>query len=189
LPSLRRASASEIAVPTATATATPAPPDLVASIQIAPNKTVFSATETITVQVVVTNEGASAAGGFWVDFYINPASIPQQPNTSWADVCSPAEPVCYGITWGVTTPLEPGERIVLTSSADSYFEDFTNWEGRLPVGETVDLYAYVDSWNPGNDQGLIIESNETNNLARLTGLQVLPAEDTPEPSPEPTPEL
>jgi hypothetical protein len=152
-------------------------PDLVASIRLSPDKKIFEENEPVEVEVVVTNEGLSPAGGFWVDFYINPSNVPQQTNTGWPDTCVANDP-CFGITWGITTTLQPGEQIILTSTEDSYYQDLTNWPGSLPVAETVDMYAYVDSWNPDDVHGFVQESDETNNLASLPGLQVR-ANDSP----------
>ena len=110
-----------------------------------------------------------AAGPFWVDFYLNPDPVPTGPNLPWNDACSLVP--CYGLTWQVPAGLAPGERVVLTSTPDSYDVLRSLWMGYFAPG-TTDLYLYVDSWNPGSPAGAVLELNETNNRAERHGLVV-----------------
>jgi uncharacterized repeat protein (TIGR01451 family) len=143
-------------------------PDLVASIKLSPEKSSFTAGEPVQIEVTVTNNGGvPTGGGFWVDLFINPSSIPDNSNSSWQQMCG-IDP-CYGIAWKVEQSLAAGESIVLTSTADSFDADATTWKGWFASG-TTDVYAYVDSW--GSQYGDISEANEKNNLAALHGLSV-----------------
>jgi uncharacterized repeat protein (TIGR01451 family) len=144
-------------------------PDLVASIQLSPNRLHFSAGEPVTITFTVTNQGSEPASGFWADLYINPSQPPDGPNHPWNELCvfNP----CYGMAWFVEQSLAPGESLRLISTPDSFLPDYSIWPGSFPAGVT-DMYAYADSWNPGVISGAVIESDESNNRAELHGLQV-----------------
>jgi hypothetical protein len=153
-------------------------PDLVASFSLNPANPV--AGQAVTITVVVTNQGSAATGSFWADFYINPNPAPNATNQPWDQRCGITP--CKGIAWFVTTPLNPGQSVVLTSLPGSYYAPNTCWDAAtapvscpspLPVGfvsGTNALYLYVDSWNPGVASGAVLEGDEANNLFALTGL-------------------
>jgi hypothetical protein len=142
-------------------------PDLVGSFSLTPDKSSYSAEESVLITAVVVNQGNAVADGFWVDFYINPDRAPGV-NVRWSDVCSLSP--CYGLAWYVED-LAPGESVVLTSNAGSYERDHSRWDGRFAPGTSA-LYLYVDSWNPTVATGGVLESNESNNLAERHGLTV-----------------
>ncbi|RPI53161.1 MAG: hypothetical protein EHM56_07570 [Chloroflexi bacterium] len=135
------------------------------------------------ISVEITNQCEVAAGGFWVDFYLNPSPVPTGPNLQWNDACSLN--LCYGLTWPVLAGLQPGQSVVLTSTPDSFDVPRSFWMGYFTPG-TTDLYLYVDSWNPGSFVGAVLELNETNNRAERHGLLVPGAVGVPlDPSPAP----
>lgn len=145
----------------------PGSPDLVAKLNV--STLTPKAGEPVGISVTITNQGTAPANDFWVDFYINPSAAPTGPNQQWSDLCT-LNP-CYGIAWYVTQTIEPGQSIILTSEADSYYADNTIWNGSFAPG-TSDLYVYVDSWNPTVATGAIVESDETNNRDEIHGLKV-----------------
>lgn len=147
--------------------AQPGQPDLVAKLNV--STLTSKAGEPVGISVTITNQGTAPANDFWVDLYINPSVAPTAPNQQWSDLCT-LNP-CYGIAWYVTQMIEPGQSIILTSEADSYYADNTIWNGSFAPG-TSDLYVYVDSWNPTVATGAIVESNETNNRDEIHGLKV-----------------
>ncbi|GIV98403.1 MAG: hypothetical protein KatS3mg057_3060 [Herpetosiphonaceae bacterium] len=142
--------------------------DLVATLSLTPDRRSFTSDELVQITVTITNQGAVASGPFWVDLFINPSSPPTMANTLWSDVCS-LDP-CQGISWYVPD-LAVGQRIVLTSTPDSYVAGNTIWSGSF-VPRTSDLYVYVDVWNPGVATGMVREQDESNNRAELHGLSV-----------------
>jgi hypothetical protein len=147
--------------------ANPGQPDLVARISLAPDQRTFAAGEPVVVSVTVTNQGNAPATGFWVDLLINPSTVPNNANVVWNKNCTLTP--CYGIAWRVLGTLAPGASITL-SSADVP-KEYSIWPGYFAAG-TTDLYAYVDSWNPGVASGAVQESNETNNRDHIGGLTV-----------------
>jgi hypothetical protein len=144
-----------------------AQPDLVAKLSLSPNKQTFAAGEPVLVSVTVTNQGTAPATGFWVDLYINPATPPTAPNTTWNTTCT-LKP-CFGIAWYVEEPLAPGASIVLSSANGR--PGYTDWRGYFAAG-TTDVYVYVDSWNPGVATAAVAESDENNNSDHIGGLTV-----------------
>jgi uncharacterized repeat protein (TIGR01451 family) len=144
--------------------------DLVASLQLSPDRLQFVTGEPVTITVTITNQGSEPASGFWVDLYINPSQPPDGPNHPWDETCG-FNP-CYGMAWFVDQSLAPEEAIQLTSTPASFLKDYSIWPGSFPAGVT-DLYVYADSWDPGVNSGAVIESDESNNRAELHGLQVL----------------
>jgi subtilase family serine protease len=131
-----------------------------------PQRTQFRAGDPVEIRVAVTNQGTARSDAFWVDVYINPSAPPNQPNQPWNTRCQ-LQP-CFGMAWRVAG-LEPGQTITLSSAALQ--PGYANWPGWFAAG-TSDLYAYADSWNPGQSFGHIAESNEQNNRAELHGLVV-----------------
>ncbi len=176
--------------------------DLVVSdFRLEPNKTSFSAGESVTVVVEVTNQGnIPMSQDFWVDFYINPEDIDANPvvptvNQRWDQLCRAGAftgtPCYYGIVWLVEDDLAPGESVTLKST--SIASTFSRWPGYF-VNGTERLYVQVDSWNPGVSTGAVAESNEDNNLASILNVTVsgsnpsvladdLPTEIPPRPRP------
>lgn len=142
-------------------------PDLVGSFSLSPDKSNYDAGEAVLITAIVTNQGNSAADGFWVDFYINPSAAPGV-NVPWNSVCTLSP--CYGLAWYVPG-LGPGQSVTLTSTPGSYAADQSRWPGYFASG-TSDLYLYVDSWNPTVPTGGVLESNEGNNQAERHGLTV-----------------
>jgi hypothetical protein len=143
-------------------------PDLVITgISLVPSKTTFAAGEQVEVRVTVTNQGSAATGSFWLDLYINPSSPPTAANQIWNTRCGLTP--CFGMAWEVTSGLAPGQSITLSSL--SLPPGYSVWPGYFAAG-TSDLYAYVDSYNPGIVDGAVAESNEANNRAELHGLRV-----------------
>ena len=71
------------------------------------------------------------------------------------------------MAWEVASGLAPGESVTLSSL--SLPAGYSVWPGYFAAG-TSDVYAYVDSHNPGVSAGAVAESNETNNRAELHGL-------------------
>jgi hypothetical protein len=147
--------------------ANPGQPDLVARISLAPDQRIFAAGAPVVVSVTVTNQGNAPATGFWVDLYINPSSPPGMANVVWNQTCTLTP--CYGIAWRVLGTLAPGASITLSST--DVPKEYSIWPGYFAAG-TTDLYAYVDSWNPGVASGAVQESNETNNRDHIGGLTV-----------------
>lgn len=146
----------------------PGQPDLtIASIEIIPNQTSFTAGQPVEIRVTVRNIGTAPAGPFWVDLSINP-DRPPQTNDLWHDHCGLSP--CFGAAWGVTRTLQPGEEITLSTS--SGFDPFrTYWLGWLASGTTT-IYALADSWNTVGASGAVLESDETNNRGVRDGLTV-----------------
>jgi hypothetical protein len=134
-----------------------------------PDQRTFQAGAPVEIVVEVVNEGRGRAGPFWVDLFINPSTPPTAANTIWDKTCRLSP--CFGIAWGATSGLAPGERLVLTSRPGSYAAPYTRWPGWLASG-TSDLYVYADSWKPGSATGAVAETNESNNRAELRGLSV-----------------
>jgi hypothetical protein len=142
-------------------------PDLVVtSISLSPNKTSFAAGEPVDITVVVENRGNAAAGSFWVDLSINPDQPPTTATQLWHEHC--ALTPCHGLAWYVEE-LAPGAHATLTSR--QFPVGYSIWPGWLAAG-TTDLYAYVDTYNPGVAAGIVLESDEANNQAHVGGLVV-----------------
>jgi hypothetical protein len=111
------------------------------------------------VQVVIANQGtvcvSSAAEEFWVDVYINPTTPPNAVNQVWRNLSS------QGLVWGVTAsafPLCPGQTRTLTVGDAYYFAADSVVSFPLPNG--TQLYAQVDSFNPGTSYGTVRENHE-----------------------------
>jgi PKD repeat protein len=118
----------------------------------------------VLITVEVKNQGDQPTGAFWVDLYINPNRPPTSAGRPWESTCT-LDP-CYGMAWFVAGGLQPGQSVVLTSTPESYYADNTIWQGSFAPG-TRNLYVYADSWNQTNPNGVVTESNETNNRAEL----------------------
>ncbi len=139
-------------------------PDLIGAFTLTPDKTSYNVSEPVLVTAVITNQGTVTATSFWVDFYINPSTIPGV-NKRWNDLCS-LDP-CYGLAWYVSS-LGAGQSVSLNSTPGNFSFDYSNWHGYFASG-TTNLHLYVDSWNTGVFYGGVNESNEGNNLYTLPG--------------------
>ncbi|MCJ7549502.1 MAG: Ig-like domain-containing protein [Anaerolineae bacterium] len=105
------------------------------------------------VQVAITNAGdAPVVDGFWVDAYIDPATVPSETNQIWNDLSA------EGLVWGVKTALAPGETIVLSVDDAYYWPQISHITWSLLAGTPV--YVQVDSWNPDTSYGAVRESHE-----------------------------
>lgn len=142
--------------------------DLVGSIQLTPNKESYAAGESVSITVVITNAGTlplpvnlsgKSEMRFWVDLFMNPAGTPTG-RTFWDEQCEQER--CFGIAWEITEPLGPGESVTLTSTPESYAEEYTIWPGWFLSG-TSELHLYVDTTNRGPAWGNVQEFNEDNN--------------------------
>ncbi|HSD82486.1 MAG TPA: PKD domain-containing protein, partial [Anaerolineae bacterium] len=108
------------------------------------------------VQAVNKNQGdVAATDGFYVDVYINPNPVPTAVNQIWSDGRS-----AQGLTWGVTSSLQPGQVLTLTIGDAYYLPDYSVFTGTLPVGTPV--YAQVDSFDPVTTYGAVRENHEMN---------------------------
>lgn len=123
------------------------------------------------VTIVVENGSSFSTGeGFWVDFYVNPSILPNNPNLGgnrrWELTGS-----AQGIAWAIPA-LSPGQSVTLTSNGAPgtvapAAPPLSNWTGTLPAGANQ-LYAFVDSFDAENaPYGEILESDESNNMASL----------------------
>jgi hypothetical protein len=128
----------------------------------------YTTSQQVSISVTVTNNGSLPTGGFFVDLYINPSVLPDRAGILWENVCS-LDP-CYGISWYVSQGLGGGKSITLTSTPNSYYTN-TRWNGGFAAG-TTDIYVLADSWNGTITTGAVTESDETNNLVRISGIQV-----------------
>ena len=163
--------------PSITPTGTPPTPiplsDLViTSFSISPADPTSS--DNVVVTIVVQNNSPVTTGeGFWTDFYVNPVTLPNDPNLGrdrgWYNE---AVNSLKGIAWQVPT-LGPGESIILTSDGSggglAPSAPQTDWTAPQLLPGNYILYAFVDSFDrndPTGDQFVeIIETNENNNLA------------------------
>ncbi|HEU5098492.1 MAG TPA: CARDB domain-containing protein, partial [Roseiflexaceae bacterium] len=142
---------------------TPGYPDLVARFSLSTGT--VEADKPVLVTVTITNQGNTPAGQFWVDFYINPTTPPTGANQPWDKSCG-GRRCDEGIAWYVDQLLAPGQSITLTSTPGSYYAKNTAWNSSFNTG-LLNLYLYVDSWNPGTPTGAVHESNEANNRFEL----------------------
>jgi hypothetical protein len=111
------------------------------------------------VQLTIRNNGATQIDqSFWVDLYLDPRATPEI-NQIWPDLCT------FGATWRVYA-LAPGETRTLSTLApndpQNPAQNYSNFTTFGPGAHT--LYALVDSFAPGQDDGAIDEADEENNL-------------------------
>ncbi len=138
-------------------------PDLVGSFKL--SKATFDPFDPVLITVTITNNGDAPASNFWVDFYINPLVPPTAANQPWDKSCGTVR--CrFGIAWYVTDTIAPGQSVTLYSLPTSYYAKNTDWPGRFETRK-LNLYLYVDSWNPGISTGAVFEKNETNNRSEM----------------------
>ena len=146
--------------PVAAVSLQPAAPDLVTQFEVcrlaAPGRT--------SLRVTVTNIGQAAtpADGFWVEAYLNPAVAPVRAQP-WDEACT-AGP-CYGATWRVDRPLNPGESVMLSDT--DLASGYRRWPATAPDPIQA-LFVYADSQaEAGDPAGLIREADEGNNRSDL----------------------
>jgi hypothetical protein len=108
------------------------------------------------VSITIRNNGpAPVSNAFWVDLYIDPTSAPVRVNQQWSDIGS------RGATWGVANnalPLASGASLTLTVDDAFYQSSLSNLGGAIAAG--TQLYAQVDSYNPNNANGAVLERHE-----------------------------
>ena len=121
--------------------------------------------EPVLITATITNTGDAPSTEFWVDFYINPQSPPTAANQPWDKQCG-SRRCRYGIAWLVAQPLAPGQSITLTSTRSSYYARNTDWPGSFNTSR-LNLYMYVDSWNPTISYGAVYERHEDNNRSEM----------------------
>lgn len=118
--------------------------------------------EPVTITVTIANVGqAPTGGGFWTGLYIDP----QEP------------PVVNSVSteFWYTPGLEASEIITLTAQEAEY-GDFV---GTFAPG-SHQFYLYVDAYNPGVEEGLVVESEEGNNLLGPVVIEVGGEETSPQ---------
>ena len=161
--------------------------------------------DNVVVTLVIENQGTVASGsgvgdGFWTDFYVNPAILPNN-SALGADRRWDAVGSILGIAWPVPA-LAAGESITLSSDGSTGLGpdlDRTTWTGFLPVGNNL-LYAFVDSFDTNDPTGAtfveVIETDETNNMAGPITLGIAgdsgspkQSQPTPPEAPAPRPDL
>jgi hypothetical protein len=127
-------------------------------------------------QVVIRNTGSGpAVQPFWVDLYINPASVPTRVNQTWNTVGS------QGLVWAVSAaalPLAPGASLTLASGDQFFQPDYSRQSGPLQAG--TPLYAQVDSYKANTSFGAVLEAHELddspyNNISSATAASSVPA--------------
>ncbi len=129
--------------------------------------------EPVTITVTIANVGqAPTRGGFWTGLYIDPQEPPF--------VNSASTELGSGLLW-YTPGLEAGEAITLTTQEAE--EQHSDFGGTFAPG-SHELYLYVDAYNPGVEEGLVVESEEGNNLLgpvviEVGGEEISPEEETP----------
>jgi uncharacterized repeat protein (TIGR01451 family) len=118
------------------------------------------------ISLVIQNNGTTSTGeGFWVDFYVNPTTLPNNPslggNRRWEVTGS-----SQGIAWPVPA-LGAGQSVILTSNGAPGTiapapSPLTQWNGILA---TSTVYAFVDSFDDANASFVEVqESDENNNM-------------------------
>jgi len=119
--------------------------------------------EPVTITVTIVNVGqAPTGGGFWTGLYIDPQEPPFVNSVS--------------TEFWYTPGLEAGEAITLTAQeAEERYSDFV---GTFVPG-SHELYLYVDAYNPGVEEGLVVESEEGNNLLGPIAIEVGGEENSP----------
>ena len=139
--------------------------------QIAPDLVVDSiAIQGDEVQVVIANQGSKsvpADAAYWIDLYVNPASVPQI-NQTWQSLGS------EGIVWGVTgITLSPGQALTLTLNDSYYVPAFSSYSGEPASGSAI--YVQVDAINLETNYGVVLETHEIQGEAsnNITGILYL----------------
>ena len=103
--------------------------------------------------VTIENQGTSTiTNDFWVDLYLNPTPPPTAVNDVW-DLLGP-----YGVAWGVTQNLAPGESLTLMLNDAFYDPVESNLPAIIPAGTVV--YAQVDAAHVNTNYGAVLENHE-----------------------------
>jgi hypothetical protein len=161
-------------------------PDLrVRKVTLQPAGEITAAT-LVTVAVEIENIGKlSTAERFFVTLYINPKQAPpNRAGISWPELCR--NPECtneQGVVWAAPANITPngGTYTLITDMNDATIvvKPSSNFTSRLPEGP-VDMWVYVDSFSTDRSpNGLIRESEETNNLYRVGTIIVKPGRIVP----------
>jgi len=108
----------------------------------------------------IRNQGDGAAGGFWVQLYLDPKETPY--------VNSIASQLGTGLLWYVDG-MAPGEEITLSSS--NSYPSHSNYPGSLASGMHR-VYVLVDAYHTEGTAGLVLESDEANNLLGPIDLEI-----------------
>jgi uncharacterized repeat protein (TIGR01451 family) len=136
-------------------------PLIVHNFANAPDLVITSLTATENgVELVIENQGVAPTGSaFWVDFYVAPDPPPTASNEIWNDGRS-----TYGLAWGVTINLNPGQSVTLVYSnlpgAPNLYlvPEYSHFPATLMPGTAV--YAQVDSARIDSPYGAILETHE-----------------------------
>ncbi|HUS70763.1 MAG TPA: N-acetylmuramoyl-L-alanine amidase [Anaerolineae bacterium] len=141
--------------PTATPGGQVAPaelPDLVVGSVVVTPQGGLGATP-VTVTVTLRNDGvADVADGFWVEFFVDPRTAPAINSVVGAEG--------HGVLWYVPSLAAGESRTLSLEGADARY---TSFDGRLSAGNH-NLYVYVDAYHTEGEVGLVVESDESNNL-------------------------
>jgi hypothetical protein len=135
-------------------------PDLVVASVVVTPQGGLGATP-VTVTVTIRNDGvADVADGFWVEFFVDPRTAPT--------INSVAGPEGHGALWYVSGMGAGESEILSLEGADARY---TTFDGRLGEGNH-NLYVYVDAYHTEGEVGLVLESDESNNLMGPLEVQV-----------------
>src|SRR5690606_35257254 len=94
---------------TPTPTATPSPQGDVTITAFSISPTSPGSTDNVVVSITIQNQGTQSTGqGFWVDFYVDPQTLPNDPTLGrdrrWSNSSINSS---QGIAWPVSNPLGP----------------------------------------------------------------------------------
>jgi hypothetical protein len=137
--------------------------------------------------VVIANRGdETVVAPFWVDLAIAPRRAPEAVNDTWQMIGE------RGMSWGVITPIAPGERLTLTPGDRFYAPTESDWGEAIAAG--TQLYAHVDSANTQTTYGGVLEVHERrgasyNNLLSATAASAIAPPAGPVLQAEPNAEL
>ncbi|MCB0154701.1 MAG: hypothetical protein KDF65_07880, partial [Anaerolineae bacterium] len=183
--------------PTVTPTPTPSPQGDLTITAFSISPTSPGSTDNVVVSITIQNQGTQSTGqGFWVDFYVDPQTLPNDPalgrDRRWSNSSINSS---QGIAWPVSNPLGPGQSITLTSNSD-FDPTQTVWSGQLGLGSHA-LYAFVDSFDLDDPTGPtnveLVETNENNNMSGPINVNIAAKEgevnsnDVPQATPAPLP--
>ncbi|MFN2169262.1 MAG: hypothetical protein ACK2U9_23755, partial [Anaerolineae bacterium] len=126
------------------------------------------------ITITIENRGTEAVTeAFWVDAYINPASVPDAVQQTWNQVGG------QGLVWGISDddlPMLPGDILVLSVGDPTYWPTLSYAVWPLLAGTPV--YAQVDSLG-AYDYGAVNEGHERlggfyNNISGPVGVEDSP---------------
>lgn len=114
--------------------------------------------------VVIKNQGTdpvNLVNSFWVDLYVDPASMPAGPNETWDQFG------LQGIAWLVWSkglPLQPGKTLTLSYCPEWEEQDPFYWDEYSHFVETLNpntrIAVQVDSAGVGKTYGEVLEDHE-----------------------------